>query len=388
MVMKTVASPYKALRELAARDLTGCLTVYDPRVEGVGWCVYVGGQRLYYASSIAGQKERLLSVLSRLRPDLQWPPLTELDSEPAWLREWWQKQSLPLAELRQLVTRLSQEALVQAVAIPKAPVDFQRNVQPDPILITPPWQDLLTTVRQQVYGWQLVRGQGLTPLSRLYLDMAQVGAFCDFWEQTQDTPEYQQFWRRQTLAGWIQLFGRRLCIYECSTAVGVAPLELATRVRGLVSVGTLVSLPYQSAMATPSAENPPPPKPVIACIDDSKAVQRQVQMTLELEGYDVVAITEPARALTALVRRRPEVILMDINMPDIDGYELCRMLRQSRQLKDVPILMLTGRDGLIDRLRAQLVGANSYLTKPFAPEQLTQAVQKLIHTPSANGISS
>ncbi len=133
---------------------------------------------------------------------------------------------------------------------------------------------------------------------------------------------------------------------------------------------------------------PAQPKPVIACIDDSKAVQRQVKMTLELEGYEVVAITEPARALTALVRRRPEVILMDINMPDIDGYELCRMLRQSRQLKDVPIVMLTGRDGLIDRLRAQLVGANSYLTKPFAPEQLMQAVQKARHSPTANGISS
>ncbi|WAS05533.1 response regulator [Gloeomargaritales cyanobacterium VI4D9] len=385
--MKTVASPYKALRELAARDLTGCLTIYDPQVEGAGWCLYLGGQRLYYASSIVGQKERLTNILSRLRPDLEWPSLAALESEPAWLREWWQKQALPLAELRQVVTQLSQEALVQAVAILKAPIDFQRNVQPNPILITPPWQDLLAAVRQQVYGWQLVRGQGLSPLSRLYLDMAQVGAFCDFWEQIQGTPEYEKFWGRQTLATWIQMFGQKLCVYECSSLVQVAPLELATRVRGLVGVGTVVSLPFQNVAPTTAAP-PVQPRPVIACIDDSKAVQRQVQMTLELEGYDIVAITEPARALTTLVRRRPEVILMDINMPDIDGYELCRMLRQSRQLKDVPIVMLTGRDGLIDRLRAQLVGASSYLTKPFAPEQLTQAVQKLRHSPSANGISS
>ncbi|MEN9217508.1 MAG: response regulator [Gloeomargarita sp. DG_2_bins_126] len=386
--MKTVASPYKALRELAARDLTGCLTVYDPKVEGAGWCLYVGGQRLYYATSIAGQRERLGNVLSRLQPDLEWPSLAEIESEPAWLREWWQRQSLPLAQLRQLVTCLSQEALIQAVAIPKAPIDFQRNVQPEPILITPPWPDLLTTVRQQVYGWQLLRGQGLSPLSRLYLDMGQVGAFCDFWEQVQGTSEYRQFWQRQTLAAWIQMLGRKLCIYECSSMVQVSPLELATRMRGLVGAGTLLSLPFQRSTVAVENSPPPPPKPVIACIDDSKAVQRQVQMTLELEGYDILAITEPARALTTLVRRRPQVILMDINMPDIDGYELCRMLRQSRQLKDVPIVMLTGRDGLIDRLRAQLVGANSYLTKPFAPQQLTQAVQKLLSAPSANGISS
>ncbi len=386
--MKTVASPYKALRELAARDLTGCLTVHDPKVEGAGWCLYVGGQRLYYATSIAGQRERLANVLSRLQPGLEWPSLAEIESEPAWLREWWQRQSLPLAQLRQLVTCLSQEALIQAVAIPKAPIDFQRNVQPDPILITPPWPDLLTTVRQQVYGWQLLRGQGLSPLSRLYLDMGRVGAFCDFWEQIQDTPEYRQFWQRQTLAAWIQMLGRKRCIYECSSMVQVSPLELATRMRGLVGAGTLASLPFQQARVAVDPAPPPQPKPVIACIDDSKAVQRQVQMTLELEGYDILAITEPARALTTLVRRRPQVILMDINMPDIDGYELCRMLRQSRQLKDVPIVMLTGRDGLIDRLRAQLVGANSYLTKPFAPQQLTQAVQKLLSAPSADGISS
>lgn len=385
--MKTVVSPYKALRELASRDVTGCLTVYDPQVEGVGWCLYVGGARLYYAGSIAGQRERLGSMLSLLRPDLECPALTESQSELSWLREWWQGQTLPLGELRQLVTQLSQEALVQAVAIAKASVVFQRHVQPNPILITPPWQDLLKAARQQVYGWQLVRGQGLSPLSRLYLEMGQVGAFCDFWEQHQNTPEHRQFWARQTLAAWIQMLGQKRCIYELAALLRLSPLELATRVGKLVKAGTLTALPFQST--APVAVAPPAqPKPVIACIDDSKAVQRQVQMTLELEGYEVVAITEPARALTALVRRRPEVILMDINMPDIDGYELCRMLRQSRQLKDVPIVMLTGRDGLIDRLRAQLVGANSYLTKPFAPEQLMQAVQKARHSPTANGISS
>jgi twitching motility two-component system response regulator PilG len=73
---------------------------------------------------------------------------------------------------------------------------------------------------------------------------------------------------------------------------------------------------------------------------------------------------------------------MDITMPEIDGYELCNMLRQSRQMKSVPIVMFTGRDGIIDRMRAQLVGANDYITKPVNVNTLLTKVQKLIQNDS------
>jgi twitching motility two-component system response regulator PilG len=99
---------------------------------------------------------------------------------------------------------------------------------------------------------------------------------------------------------------------------------------------------------------------------------------LEVSGYDVLGITEPTQALTALVRQRPAVILMDVNMPDIDGYELCSMLRQSRQLRDIPIVMLTGRDGILDRLRAKTLGVEYYLTKPFNPDRLVESIQKAV----------
>jgi twitching motility two-component system response regulator PilG len=117
---------------------------------------------------------------------------------------------------------------------------------------------------------------------------------------------------------------------------------------------------------------------LVACIDDSNTVQRQVKLTLEASGYQVLNLTEPARAMTALVRNLPSAILMDINMPEIDGYELCKILRQTDALKETPIIMLTGRDGLIDRMRAHMVGATEYLTKPIEPQALLHALQKLI----------
>ncbi|GFE69188.1 response regulator [Chroococcus sp. FPU101] len=117
--------------------------------------------------------------------------------------------------------------------------------------------------------------------------------------------------------------------------------------------------------------------PCIVCIDDSKTVQQQVTRTLSTVGYQVISITEPASALTVLVRHKPVLILLDINMPEINGYELCQMLNRSRILKDIPVVMLTGREGLVDRLRAKFIGVSEYLTKPFDPNELIEVVHRL-----------
>lgn len=119
-------------------------------------------------------------------------------------------------------------------------------------------------------------------------------------------------------------------------------------------------------------------RPLIVCIDDSKTVQQQVTRTLEAVGYQIISITEPALALTVLIRHKPVLILLDINMPEINGYELCQMLNRSRKLKDIPVVMLTGREGLVDRLRAKFIGVSDYITKPFDPNELIEVVQKLI----------
>lgn len=128
----------------------------------------------------------------------------------------------------------------------------------------------------------------------------------------------------------------------------------------------------------PSREKVRKEKQLIACIDDSKAVQRQVKKTLEWAGYDVIGILEPVSSITILARQQPELILMDINMPDFDGYELCKMLKRSRKLKNVPIVMMTARDGIVDRIRSKLTGSVGFLSKPVAPLELIEFVRNLV----------
>ena len=99
-------------------------------------------------------------------------------------------------------------------------------------------------------------------------------------------------------------------------------------------------------------------------------------MTLKPAGYRVISVIDATNALRELSRNMPVLILMDINMPGINGYDLCSMIKRSQKFQNVPIIMLTGRDGIIDRMRAKLVGADQYLTKPFEPQDLINIIQK------------
>lgn len=121
-----------------------------------------------------------------------------------------------------------------------------------------------------------------------------------------------------------------------------------------------------------------PNKPIIACIDDSKTIQFAVKTVLESAGYEVLNIIKATEQLKLLLARKPVLILMDINMPDISGYKLCEKLKNSPVTRHIPIVMLTGCSGTLDRVRAKLNGAEKYMTKPFQPEKLINTVTQLI----------
>ncbi len=121
------------------------------------------------------------------------------------------------------------------------------------------------------------------------------------------------------------------------------------------------------------------PRPLIACIDDSHTVQRQVSLVLEKFGFQVQAFTDPVVAVPRLIAEPPHLILLDINLPEVDGYEICRQLRRSPSLEQVPIVMLTAKDDPVHRIRARGVGAVDYITKPVTPQELLKRIQKLLN---------
>jgi twitching motility two-component system response regulator PilG len=364
-------SPYRVLNEMGTKRVGGSVTFRDPLDLSVGWSVYLSSDHLLYATSTSGQLPRLTYVLSRINPGLVevLSGIREKELEYEWLIQQLSQQ-LAIRELRQVVMRATQEALIHLLAIPRAPLQYSRTTPITSFLLTHSWSEMVHPLLKAIERWGSLREVFPTPLSRLQLDSQRIQEFCQHWDQSQAS----RYFPKQGLSGCMGLMNQSLTLYELCAQFGCDPFTVGAWAKPLVAQEVLKVAPYES---------PEIKRVLIACIDDSKTVQKQVKSILEIAGFAVLSILEPGQALTALVREKPALILMDVNMPEIDGYELCRMLRQSKQLKEIPVVMLTGRDGLLDRLRAQILGVNDYITKPFQPEHLLAAVQKVLPVRSA-----
>ncbi|MEW6496271.1 MAG: response regulator [Cyanobacteriota bacterium] len=135
---------------------------------------------------------------------------------------------------------------------------------------------------------------------------------------------------------------------------------------GWVELTSIPDLP--SPINTPISEVPlasaEPTGPLIACVDDSPLVRQTMESLLVAAGYQFVGVEDAVRAFAILIARKPEVIFLDLVMPNANGYEICAKLRKLAQFRHTPIVILTGNDGIVDRVRAKLVGASDFLSKP------------------------
>ena len=118
------------------------------------------------------------------------------------------------------------------------------------------------------------------------------------------------------------------------------------------------------------------PKPRVLVVDDDRAVRDSLRRSLEFNGYEVVLAGDGAEALVTMGAHQPDVVVMDVMMPRLDGIETTRALRAAGN--DVPILVLTARDAVGDRVEGLDAGADDYLTKPFALEELLARLRALL----------
>ncbi|MEH1795070.1 response regulator [Nostoc sp.] len=112
----------------------------------------------------------------------------------------------------------------------------------------------------------------------------------------------------------------------------------------------------------------------IVSVDDSPTILKEISRFLENENFSVVTINDPVKAVLSIIRHKPDLILLDLNMLGIDGYELCRIIRNNSIFQQTPIIFVTGSKGIVDKVKAKLVGASGYLTKPFTRAELLKTV--------------
>jgi two-component system response regulator ChvI len=125
--------------------------------------------------------------------------------------------------------------------------------------------------------------------------------------------------------------------------------------------------------------------PKIALVDDDRNILTSVSLTLEAEGYQVATYTDGASGLEGLTTDKPDLAILDIKMPRMDGMELLRRLRQK---SDVPVIFLTSKDEEIDELFGLKMGADDFITKPFSQRLLVERVKAILRRSSSREAAS
>ena len=114
----------------------------------------------------------------------------------------------------------------------------------------------------------------------------------------------------------------------------------------------------------------------VLVIDDSNTIRRSAEIFLKQGGHEVLLSEDGFDALSKVNDFQPDLIFCDILMPRLDGYQTCAIIKRNAKFSNVPIVMLSSKDGVFDKARGRMVGSQDYLTKPFTKDQLLQAVEQ------------
>ena len=114
----------------------------------------------------------------------------------------------------------------------------------------------------------------------------------------------------------------------------------------------------------------------VLVVDDSNTIRRSAEIFLKQGGHEVLLAEDGFDALSKVNDYQPNLIFCDILMPRLDGYQTCAIIKRNARFSSVPVVMLSSKDGVFDKARGRMAGAQDYLTKPFTKEQLLQAVQQ------------
>ncbi|MCU0548349.1 MAG: response regulator [Leptolyngbya sp. Prado105] len=319
--------PHRLLLRLIHQRLTGCLKVETSIAD---WSIYFSKGELTFATSSLSPFERLDRHLGRL------------------------SQHVP-------VLGGSMRAQIRAL--------FDRKLLSDHSRISPDYQAILRLVEQRY----LSVGEAQQLIEQLAQEV--LTGFLMLYEGETEVIERAKFDPYPELCR-IELLP--LLAQRYQPARTTATLARENRfVDRAVAVAPVMERPVQTLEVIPQPIPTFARSYKIVCIDDSPSILQAIRNYLD-EQFTVLMLHDPLKAVMQIMRQKPDLILLDVGMPNLDGYELCSMLRRHPSFQETPIIMVTGHTGFIDRARAKLVGASGYLTKPFTQAELLETVAKYL----------
>ena len=230
---------------------------------------------------------------------------------------------------------------------------------------------LVTTASQQ--KWALWTQKGLASYSP---NLAPTIAEPEQLRQSVNEVVYKNF---------AKLLNGNNTLYDLALQMKSEPIKLISSLLQYIDRGSIQLIEIGDIKPPISIVQPSVPKsarnqeqPLIACIDDSLQIGLIMEQIITKAGYRCISIQQPLQAIPQLIANPPALIFLDVRMPIINGYELCSQIRRISQLQTIPIVMLTGQDGIVDRMRAKVVGAYDFMSKPIDDQKVIKIVEKFL----------
>jgi chemotaxis family two-component system response regulator PixG len=185
---------------------------------------------------------------------------------------------------------------------------------------------------------------------------------------------------------WQKLLQKPRTLQELAHLMNCSPVELAQRLTPLLRRGIVTLDPVADkvlrlvgeAQQQPDSQGLQAQAPLIACIDDSEVICERMREVVTAAGYRFEGIQDPRDVVNRLQSHPPALIFLDLVMPHSNGYDICARLRRIPILRQIPIVILSSHDGILERMRAKLVGSTYFLSKPVMPNQVLEAIHTLL----------
>lgn len=333
------------------------------------WFVFFLNGCIIYAGDSGSNLSRLKDHLRRFKLDrvLDSVPAIATVNAPEYGHLWalMENHVLTPAQARSIIQSMVQETLFDLLSIHQGSFIFELSPALSPQLMTLEIGLLVAQIMKQVQEWKQFHPHIQSPdQCPVIADPAQL----------REALNENTF---KTLETWVD---GKTSIRQVARFLGRDILTVARAIYPYVQQG-LVHLLYPASDLLAAGHydfGDQDKTPRVVCIDDGATVRQAVEYILNQQGYEATAISNPLKALSLVFQLKPDLILCDITMPELDGYEICAMLRKSTAFRQTPIVMLTGKDGFIDRIKARMVGATDYLTKPFGESELLTLVERYV----------
>ncbi|MGK7887005.1 MAG: response regulator [Crocosphaera sp.] len=341
---------------------------------GIFWLVFfVNGEIVYATHSQNRGCRRLRDYLFRYQVDIVPEELEKIqrishnEIEYAYLWQLIKQNRLTPDQGKSIIQQMVRETLFDLLSLRQGAFVFEMGLALDPLLISIEIEPLVREMMQEVQQWKQLHPYFKSPQQALTIAAPQ--------ELQNSLPQkaYEQLLHWADGKTSLRRLSRRLQRNLGALARGLYPYVERGWLHPVMTISP--SIPKTKK---PSTEAKSRNSPHVVCIDDDLSVSKTVESILKKNGYQISLITDPLPGLSLIFELKPDVILCDIAMPKLDGYEICAMLRHSKAFKYTPIMMLTGKEGFIDRIRARMVGATDYLTKPFGEQELLLLIEKYV----------